>query len=520
MRALLLALAISAPTSAIETPAPRPVATAVYPSEAEQLAADRREELRRLARIELARRAAAEGDILTWGKALFPDKFELPFCRELHEYFVSIRAEPFTNVEAPRGHAKTAIKCFLIPIYQALVEPKAFRHYLNVQATKEKAIAVNLAIRLELEENVELREIYGDQVTGTKWTDGQFVLKNGVVFTAIGAGQSIRGINYRNIRPDYVVVDDLYDEEDINNVDSTKKKNDWFWGSLYKARAIGRRTSMHMQGTAINSHDLLEVLKKKQRWVSKTFRGVVNQAKGIILWKELDDAARADLFADFEDMPTVIFNREVQNERRDDAESIVKKAWLKSWRININDFLRTREIVSVEMGCDPSVGKTTPGKVATSDFTGISLVIKARQEDQPAGVFDYLIIGLRNERLSLKKRVEAVREVAGRFPDYPVGRANIEAISAFEDFAGEVRRTANLRVNSISKVKDKITNLENKSGYFESGRVFVSEAIEEKLIETLEYQLTTNFPDFDDLRDSVLLVLPDLKPRASWKPIA
>ncbi|MDD5302018.1 MAG: hypothetical protein PHS14_02830 [Elusimicrobia bacterium] len=520
MRALLLALALAAPQHAAAAQPARPTAVSRYPTEAELLAERQRAELQRRARVEVARQAAPEGDILTWGKALFPDKFDLPFCLELHEYFVSIRAEPFTNVEAPRGHAKTAIKCFLIPIYQALVEPAAFRHYLNVQATKEKAIAVNLAIRLELEENQELRELYGDQVGETKWTDGQFVLQNGVVFSAIGAGQSIRGINYRNIRPDYVVIDDLYDEEDINNVESTQKKNAWFWGSLYKARAIGRRTSMHMQGTAINGHDLLEVLKKKKRWTSKTFRGVVDKERGLILWKELDAAARADLFADFEDMPTVIFNREVQNERRDDAESIVKKAWLANWRVSPAEFLRARQLVSVELGCDPSVGKTVHGKVATSDFTGIALVLKARQEDQPAGAYDYLIVGLRNERLSLNKRVDAVIEVAGRFPDWPATRANIEAISAFEDFAGEVRRKANLRVVSVSKVKDKITNLENKSGYFEGGRVFVSDAIPQKMVELLEYQLTTNTPDHDDLRDAALLVLPDLKPRSSWRPIA
>ena len=333
MRALLLVLALIVPGAAradnggmAPAPAPGPsVAADLHPTEADQLAAERLAELRRQARMEVARQAAAEGDILTWGKALFPEKFALPFCRELHEYFVSIRGAEFTNTEAPRGHAKTTIKCFLIPIYQALVEPKTFRHYLNVQATNTKAVAVNMAIKLELEENRELREIYGNQVSGNKWTDGQFVLRNGVIFSAIGAGQSIRGINYRNIRPDYVLIDDLYDEEDINNPESTEKKNAWFWGSLYKARAIGMRTSVHMQGTAINNYDLLELLKKKQRWTSRTFKGVIDADKKLILWKELDAKAYADLFADFEDMPTRIFNREIQNERADDAESIIKK---------------------------------------------------------------------------------------------------------------------------------------------------------------------------------------------------
>jgi hypothetical protein len=516
--ALLASLALAAPAGAAprtggpgaEPPA-RPAAALKHPID---LPPEARAEVNRQARMQLARVAAAEGDILVWGQALFPDKFPLPFCQELHGYFVAIRDEPFTNTEAPRGHAKTTIKCFLIPLFQALNEPQKYRHYLNVQATSTKADAVNLAIKLELEENRELRELYGDQVTKSRWTNSQFVLANGVVFSAIGAGQSIRGINYRNLRPDYVLIDDLYDEEDINNVEATEKKNEWFWGSLYKARAVGRRTSMHVQGTAINGHDLMETLKAKARWKSRTFKGVVDQEKGAILWKELDEESRAELFADFEDMPTVIFNREVQNERRDDAESIVKKAWLKGWVVSEAQFMEGRELVKVEAGCDPSVGKDL-----LADFTGIANVVVARQADQPDGVYDYLVVAAENAHLSLNKRVEAVQRVASS-GGHQATRVRVEAIAAFADFAGEVKRKTNLRVDEVTQVKDKITNLENKSGYFESRRVFVSDKLDPKLVATLEHQLTTNFPKNDDLRDALLLVLPDLKPRGSWKPIA
>ena len=75
--------------------------------------------LGRMARIELAKRYAKEKNILGWGKTLFPEKFPLPFCKELHEYFVEVRIEPFTSTEAPRNHSKTTIRCFLIPLFHA-----------------------------------------------------------------------------------------------------------------------------------------------------------------------------------------------------------------------------------------------------------------------------------------------------------------------------------------------------------------------------------------------------------------
>ena len=183
--------------------------------------------------------------------------------------------------------------------------------------------------------------------------DSQFVLANNVIFSSIGAGQSIRGINYRNIRPDYILIDDLYDEEDINNVEATEKKNDWFWGHWPQGRAI-RSPDVHArQGTAINGHDLMEELKKGPAGCPRPSR-VSSIRRKASSFGGNSTTRRADLFADFEDMPTVIFNREVQGERRDAAESIVKKAWLRSGA-SARSFMDSRELVRVDAGCDPSV---------------------------------------------------------------------------------------------------------------------------------------------------------------------
>ena len=170
------------------------------------------QEIAHSAKVKLVKHYASQGDILNWGRILFPDKFNLPFCQELHNYFIEIAHEPFTDTLAPRGHAKTAIKCFLIPLFIALTEPNRYKHYLNIQKTSSKAVTVNLNIRNELELNELLVEVYGDQRTD-KWTEKQFVMKNGVIFSSLGAGDSIRGIQVSNKRPDYIVLDDMYDDE-------------------------------------------------------------------------------------------------------------------------------------------------------------------------------------------------------------------------------------------------------------------------------------------------------------------
>lgn len=512
MRSLLLALMLAGPARAQQLPEPVAI-SAPHPTLADQLEAEKRAEVRRQARVQLARVCASEKDILGWGKALFPDKFELPFCQEMHGYFVDIRGAEFTNTEAPRNHAKTTIKCFLIPLFQALEEPTSFRHYLNVQATSEKSVEINRTIKLELEQNEELREIYGDQVGTELWTEKKFRLANGVIFTGIGAGQSIRGLNYRSIRPDYIVIDDLYDEDDINNPVSTEKKNSWFWGSLYKARAQSRRCSMHLQGTAINSVDLLEQLKDKKRWTSKTFRAIKDYDTKEVLWRELNTFDQ--LLAEIDDMPTVIFNREMQNERKDDSESLIKTAWLAKWEYEPSDLVFNDHhiLVSTELGVDPSIGATE-----TSDYTGIALVLKTRYADAKPGIFNYYIEGLWNRHLSLNERIELLIEIKAN-ADRHINRAHIEGIAGFMDFAGEAKRKTDIPVNLVKQVKDKLTNLENKSGYFQNGRVFISKRIDPKLRKLLAYQLTNNHPNHDDARDAVLLVLPDLKARQSLRPL-
>lgn len=457
-------------------------------------------EIKRQARLELARRYAKDKNILAWGKILFPDKFQLPFCQELHQYFVDIRQEEFTATEAPRNHSKTTIKCFLIPLFQALEEPETYQHYLNVQATFSKALSVNNGIRIELETNEDLRDLYGDQI-GERWSEQQFVLKNGIIFTAIGSGQSIRGLNYRNIRPDYIIADDLYDEDDINNPESTIKKNDWFWSSLYPARAKTKRCSIHVQGTAINGEDLLEKLRKMARWVSKTFRAIKDWAKKEVLWPELNTFE--SLEADREDMGSVIFFREMQNERRDETTSIIKRSWIKFYDPDDLKFDEHLHLVGVLLGCDPSIG----AKVE-NDATGIAVVLKTRESDSSG--FKFYIDSVWNEHLSLHERTKLLQTI---YSDRPNGsritRAFIEGIAGFKDFVSEVRRRTTLPVTEVDNVKDKISNLESKSHLFENGKVFINKNIPAKLKDLLIYQLTTNHPKHDDVRDAVLLCLSE-----------
>jgi len=322
-------------------------------------------------------------------------------------------------------------------LFQALEEPDQFRHYLNVQATQEKALDVNRSIRAELEMNEIIRAMYGEQM-GERWTDQRFVTSKGVIFSAIGAGQSVRGINYRNVRPDYLIVDDLYDEEDIHNPDATKKKNNWFWSSLYPARAKSRRTSIHVQGTAINPYDLLEELKTRPSVKSATFQAIEDEAAGKILWPELHtlESLKQDRIL----MGPIIFAREQQNERLDETTTILRRADWKYYKELPSGF----DIVVTSW--DMSFSETVSGSYVVGqvwgkrgpDFYLFPTMIRARMD------FVNTLASFRNLALAFQKidghLIEAKangpavmsalgKEVSGIIPILPHGSKKARAVA-------------------------------------------------------------------------------------------
>ena len=430
---------------------------------------------------------AKEGDILNWGKTLFPEKFELPYCDELHNYFIEIADEPFTDTLAPRGHAKTAIKCFLIPIFKALNSTK-YKHYLNIQKTSGKAVSVNLGIRMELETNELLIYVYGDQKTD-KWTEKQFIMDNGVIFSAIGAGDSIRGMQVGSKRPDYIILDDIYDDEEANNIERIEKINSWFWASVFKCVPLTGDKCIHIQGTAINKFDIMHRLADRDRWKFRKFQAVIDDIKKIVLWPEAVDYDK--LMLDKDDMGSVIFERELQNNCRDSETQIIKDHWIKYHEEIPGDEKLKMRIA----GVDPSIGKKME-----SDYTGMATIYVTRKDNS----YRYYIEHLVNEHLSQDKRIKMVDNNHTLFKYRTVF---VEAIAGFKDFCAELARQTNVPVKEIDWVKDKITNLENNSSKFENSKVSISMKIPEKLRNELVYQLTTNQPRHDDLKDAVLVAL-------------
>lgn len=432
------------------------------------------------ARKEAVKRFAQKGDILNWGKFLFPDKFSLPFCEELHNYMISTFEDKLTRTLAPRGHAKTTIEGFLLPMFYGLNRPEVFQHFLNVQNTSSKAINLNVSMKTEFECNEMLIDIYGDmRALDEKWTEKTFVLKNGVIFSCVGAGESLRGIQYKNKRPDCIIADDLYDDDDINNSQRVEKKNRWFWSTLYPARAKNKKHAVHIQGTAISKIDLMHTGND-----TKVFK--IIYPDGRILWKEL--WSKEEIEAEKENIGSIIFAREYLNEVRDDESSIIKESYIRTYKHS--ELLQTGKKLTKICSLDPACGEN-----ALNDFSGYCVL----HFDENYNVYIERVAQMKN---SFNANMNTIDTWNNR---YNPSVFAIEAISGFKQLTQEVRRTKNIRLKEATTVKDKISRLEAQSFRFENGKVFINTEMDKKEFDNLIEQLINNYPVHDDVRDAVIL---------------
>ena len=88
-------------------------------------------------------------------------------------------------------------------------------------------------IQAELQFNQRYIADYGEQYNAGNWQDGQFVTQDETAFFALGRGQSPRGLRYRENRPDYIVIDDLDDDELCQNDSRVRKMTDWVKEALF-----------------------------------------------------------------------------------------------------------------------------------------------------------------------------------------------------------------------------------------------------------------------------------------------
>lgn len=167
-------------------------------------------------------------------RVLFPEQFTREFdavhLQIIEDFFSD---EPRTAVAAPRGIGKTTLTIALIAI-SILLHDCDYLVYISETATAAIRLVDNL--KYFLTSNELIRELFGD-VTATDYQSREFytfkIAGREVAILPRGAGQQVRGLNFRGKRPDKIVCDDLESRENTGTKEKVDALKNWFFSDVY-----------------------------------------------------------------------------------------------------------------------------------------------------------------------------------------------------------------------------------------------------------------------------------------------
>jgi len=132
-----------------------------------------------------------------------------------------------------RGHAKSTHIGVFIPMWMMAQEQREINVMVLVGKSQDSANTLLSDVQAELQYNRRFIHDFGEQYNAGHWVFGEFVTKSGVAFYARGRGQSPRGLRYRDKRPDYIVIDDLDDDELCLKKERVDKLTKWVKEALF-----------------------------------------------------------------------------------------------------------------------------------------------------------------------------------------------------------------------------------------------------------------------------------------------
>lgn len=242
-----------------------------------------------------------------------------------------------------RAHAKSTHMDIFIPLWLKCQKERQINLMVLVGKSQGNANTLLSDIQVELMHNKRYINDFGQQYKAGSWTDGQFVTLDDVAFFARGRGQSPRGLRHREHRPDYVVIDDLDDDELSQNEARVRKLYDWTKEALF-GTLDGGRGRFIMVGNLINRNSVLQFMTKNK--LMETSQVNIYDKNGKVSWEgkwTIDEVRKLELFMGYRS-----FQKEYMNNPVTEG-AVFKHAWIR-WK-KIPQLNKYEHLVAY---CDPS----------------------------------------------------------------------------------------------------------------------------------------------------------------------
>ena len=185
--------------------------------------------------------------------------------------------------EWARGHAKSTHISLIEPMWILAQENHQPLVMVLVSKSQDSAKQLLSDLQAELLSNELYAADYGIGKGDGIWTDGKFSTSDGSMFIALGRGQSPRGIKKSGRRVNYIVIDDIDDDELSMNPGRVNRVTDWCLTALYGTMDAGRGRFV-LVGNRIGKKTVLGDIAERPGF----YHTVVNilDRKGDPSWKE------------------------------------------------------------------------------------------------------------------------------------------------------------------------------------------------------------------------------------------
>ncbi len=427
-------------------------------------------------------------NIMQFAWFCFGDDYVTVESPEFHKEIVDLcTTQGFKAIAAPRGFAKSTVVNL---IYMSWAIANRKWHYgLVISDSYTQSVEQVDALASALSNSFRFKWLYGD-LTTLRWSRGDFVTKTGIRVQAKGQGMKIRGLRFKQYRPEFISIDDLENDEGVTSSDQRKKLRNWFRKNLIPAMSKTNRTLVYI-GTILHHDSLLMNAingnKEFQSWERKLYTAINTgkDGKQYSLWPNfwtIEELIR------MRDDPTYqgylgshVFAQEYQNKPFSDEDAIIHRDWVQWVPERPPIGLIKRKIMIV----DPAISKKD-----TADFTGKVMLL----QDVEKNIY---IVRIGNARLSLSESIKEIKEWdKSEDPEY----VGIEVV-AFQ--AALSQSLSGVPVREIKPDGDKVRRAITVSRHFEAGKIFIVDGI--KHSEEL-YNQIVEFPKsaYDDLMDCVV----------------
>lgn len=408
----------------------------------------------------------------------------------------------------PRGHAKSTHFDVFIPLWLMFQPQRLINFMVVVGKSEDSAIRLLSDIQAELEYNERIKKDFGAQKNLGNWQDGEFSSQNGVKFLAVGRGQSPRGLRDRESRPDYIVIDDLDDDELCKNERRVRELTDWVKEALFGALDVGRGRFIMVGNLISKTSVLANIAATKGVHVSEVQAVDKN---GVPVWKEKWTKEEAQVYADF--VGYRAWNKEMMHNPITEG-TIFKNEWIQYKKI-----LPLHKYDELVCYTDPSFKSTKSNDYKASRLWGkvgneLHLIDCYVRQDTVGGMVRWLY--------NLYERLP--ENVAVRF----FMEANFMQDTILDEFTaeGEIRGYQLPLMPDKRKKPDKLQRIEAISPLWERGFVYYNEALKDNvdmqtgIVQTLALERGSNVhDDAPDADEGAIFILQKSHRASKFTPI-